>query len=67
LTSSSDVAAAVDNQQTIHSSFETCTIHLDYIQSKFPWPLASEYDGLRSWLAYVLTQAAYSSALCVHT
>ena len=51
----------------MQSSFETCTIHLDYIQSKFPWPLASEYDGLRSWLAYVLTQAAYSSALCVHT
>jgi len=50
-TSSSDVAAAVDNQQTVQSSFETCTIHLDYIQSKFPWPLASEYDGLRSWLA----------------
>jgi hypothetical protein len=65
--SNDDTIVPYDDQQTIQSSFETCTIHLDYIQSKFPWPLASEYDGLRSWLAYVLTQAAYSSALCVHT
>ena len=41
-------AASTTPAVPMQSSFETCTIHLDYIQSKFPWPLASEYGGLRS-------------------
>ena len=45
-------------QQTMQPSFETCTVHLDYIQSKFPWPLSSEYSVLLYCLASttILTQ-----------
>ena len=40
-----------EDQQTMQPSFETCTVHLDYIQSKFPWPLSSEYSVLLYCLA----------------
>ena len=51
---SADGAELAVEQQTMQSAFETCTVHLDYIQSKFPWPLASEYAFcVLDW--YVLT------------